>query len=402
MPPVERFTLPSGARAVFTRAPASASGALPEGDLARLPVSLTTAAGAALPVAGLPLSDAHTLQVIARRRGHLADPPCVLRCSNCQVEREVRPAATFELGPYLDAELDDPELDESFDFARTHRSSATPSLAVRLAPREWADLADLRRASSAPGGLRMTSRVVRALGVLQLDSETDPRRIARRLDRDDGAFAALTEVFERAHYPRRLAARHACAACGAVETLALPLNRELSVHGAPDSAGDEGFVTPAQFEAWTRTAAAAQAACFEHIAVIVEHGTPDVDDDGAPLLGSYTPGEAQAGEVRLYFRSFAAEWREGGPYDVRAEIEETVRHELEHHAGHLRGTDPLDDEEHADIDDAVVRRVGRSEARRRATRTAGRDLLGFLRATWWLWLLATILIWLASRGDGAP
>ncbi len=89
-------------------------------------------------------------------------------------------------------------------------------------------------------------------------------------------------------------------------------------------------------------------------------------------------------------------WRDEGRYDLRAELSETIAHELTHHLGYLAGDDPLDDDERAVIDDELGRRVGRTEARRRAARELQSGITGFVRRTWWLWLLVGVVTVLAS------
>ena len=71
-------------------------------------------------------------------------------------------------------------------------------------------------------------------------------------------------------------------------------------------------------------------------------------------------------------------WNEEGPYDWEDELAETIEHELEHHVSFLRGDDPMDDEERAEIRDEAVRIVGRGEATRRDARGLRRELDGLL------------------------
>jgi hypothetical protein len=133
----------------------------------------------------------------------------------------------------------------------------------------------------------------------------------------------------------------------------------------------------------------------EPVELVVEGGTPAVDDGGEPLLGSYVPphpGDAgmpsRSPVVTVYYRTFAAMWNEDGAYDWDDELVETIEHELEHHVSFMRGDDPTDDEERAVIRDEAVRIVGRREAGRRAIEGFGASWLDFFRRTWPLWLLA--------------
>jgi len=47
----------------------------------------------------------------------------------------------------------------------------------------------------------------------------------------------------------------------------------------------------------------------------------------------------QPAEIRLYYRTFHNLHETDGRYDVAREIEQTLRHEFVHHAGHLAGSD---------------------------------------------------------------
>jgi len=136
----------------------------------------------------------------------------------------------------------------------------------------------------------------------------------------------------------------------------------------------------------------------------VVDGPAECDDGGEPLLGCYRPADLdglppQPPEIRIFYRTFVNVWNDEGSYDVGAELEETLRHELEHHLAHLAGTDPVDDQERAEIDAEVARRIGRTEAKRRAISAAGRDLRGFFASTWALWALllaATLIAFLSN------
>src|SRR5690606_10236853 len=126
----------------------------------------------------------------------------------------------------------------------------------------------------------------------------------------------------------------------------------------------------------------------------------ECDDGGEPLLGCYRPPDPDAlipkqAEILIFFRTFQTLWDDEGDYPVKPEIDETLRHELEHHIGYLAGSDPLDDEERAEIDERVARRVGRREVQRRALRAAGGDFGDFLRRTWPLWVIAAVVTLLA-------
>jgi len=142
------------------------------------------------------------------------------------------------------------------------------------------------------------------------------------------------------------------------------------------------------------------------VRLVLDDNVPVVDDGGEPLMGSYEPpgGDVTApvgnGAVTLYYRTFRAIWDDDGPYDWKAEVDETLEHELEHHAGWRVGDDPMDDEERAEISAERVRLVGRRTAARQSVSALGADLRGFLARTWLIWLIvaaATLAITVCDR-----
>ncbi len=108
-----------------------------------------------------------------------------------------------------------------------------------------------------------------------------------------------------------------------------------------------------------------------NLEVVVEEGVPPVDDSGEPLMGSYQPIHERTGEtltdvrfeIALYYRTFASMFAEA-PYDVEAEIRETLDHEVEHHLHHLSGHDPLDAAERAEARADLERTFGKDAVRR--------------------------------------
>ena len=80
-------------------------------------------------------------------------------------------------------------------------------------------------------------------------------------------------------------------------------------------------------------------------------------------------------------------WEEDGPYDWKAEVDETIDHELEHHDGWRVGHDPMDDEERAEIAHEHARLVGRKTAVRASVGAFGADIGGFIARTWPIWLI---------------
>src|SRR5262249_52993852 len=85
------------------------------------------AEGRAVDPRSLELRDFHTLRAIATRLGWLTEEPVEIACRNCGAELVHAPCAALELGPYVDGELDDAELDRTLDLSHPH-----PVPAVRL------------------------------------------------------------------------------------------------------------------------------------------------------------------------------------------------------------------------------------------------------------------------------
>lgn len=395
--PAPRFFLPSGAQVELAGARAELDGCF-AAELSDVKLRLRSRSGEALELGQLPLADFHTLRALLRRLGRIPEREVSVRCTNCDHEQRVEPSSRLELGPFRDDELDDPELDASFDFDRTCEIPELSS--ARLCPRTLAEAAPLHRACRADRPLRVTSAVVRAMGIVELGGETDSRRIARRLaEASDAAFDAVALLFEDAHYPPRLDVPHPCASCGATIWVPAPMSRELSLEPTGDApratAPPEAFMSPDDFEALVREEAprAYAAAHAAKIDLLVIDGPAEVDDGGEPLLGCYRPPDPHAlvpqpAEIRIFYRTFANMYEEDGTFDVREEIAETLRHELEHHSGHLAGEDPLGEEEDSEVEHAHVRRVGRAETRRRAVRALGGDFREFVAKTWFVWVLA--------------
>ena len=133
----------------------------------------------------------------------------------------------------------------------------------------------------------------------------------------------------------------------------------------------------------------------KNIELAVEEGVPPVDGSGEPLMGSYQPmmqGDA-AGytEVRfqidIYFRTFQSMYAER-PFDLEAEIRETIDHEVEHHLHHLAGHDPMDEAEREEALAELQRTYGERAVRRAAVRGA----LGELKTLGWFLLGALVVI----------
>ena len=400
-----RVTLPSGVTADLGPSEAALEpiSGIFAGELAGARATLRKG-GEELELRALPLSDFHSLRAILRKTGEIDEPAVKVHCRNCGRVFEVEPSATFELGPYRDAELDDPELDAPFDF--DHDYPIDPELpeyaSVRLQPVSVGDALPFFDALTQR--FRATSQVVRAMGVVSLGDTTTPARIARRLNAaSEETFDRIGAVFEDAHYPPRLSAPHACPKCGVVEWLAVPAERELTVASseAPAPAHPEAFPDLDAFEERVRVLSERvyRELGVQAIGLSIVEGPAACDDAGEPLLGCYDPPDPEGliprgAEIKVFYRTFRAMW-EDGAYDVDAEIEETVRHEIEHHFGFLAGSDPLDDHERAEIGHETARRIGRRETQRRAVSAVAGDVSDFWRRTWPLWLIAALATLLA-------
>lgn len=416
-----RLSLPSGTLATLVEARAiaaasevpSSSGLMGHLAMLRVPGVLTLRRGEGeVDLDDLPLAELHVLRVALVQLGAVDEPPLRLPCFNCEEEVSVAPSAEVELAPFRDGELDDPELDEPFDFASAHplppvRVGRALARSVRLSPRTVGEAgALLRRDPEAP--LDLTPAVVSAMGVTALGKERRASALAKALaGASPEAWDALCERWERAHGHARLVAAARCPSCGARNDVPAPAQRELSgppgegVRRAssasfPDGDALERLVRRHADELYARRR-------IRNVDLIVDEGVPEVDDGGEPLLGCYTPphvdpelGIDRPPEIRLFARSFRAEVELDPTFDLEGEIRETIDHELEHHENFLRGEDPLDDEERAAIAQDRRRLVGRRESVRRGLRAVADDAVGFLRVGWPLLLLGAFATWWSS------
>jgi parvulin-like peptidyl-prolyl isomerase len=358
----------------------------------------------------LALADFHVLRAVLTAAGHLDEAAVVVPCVNCGELVRAAPCAALELGPYLDGELDDDYLDIPPAFGQQQPLPSIPSRngpidQIVFSPVSLRDALPLFEALSAPGSLRVTSAVVRAMGIAKLGDEEHPGRIARALARaDDEAWAAVVDGFEQAHYAPRMDALVRCGACGARNAIGAPAEREFPIDTGAMSEEQEprelaGFPGMEVFEATVERVAGPifGRKGVRNVGLVVEGGVAACDDGGVPLLGSYEPpvlegpGQpAREPEITLYFRTFRAMYAEDGPYDVEGEITETIEHELEHHLAYLSGDDPLDDEERGEIAREERRLVGETESLRRAARATRVGAGDFLYRTWPLWLIGLL------------
>jgi hypothetical protein len=361
--------------------------------------------GAPLDPLDLPLRDAHVLRALLAHARVVPEEEADFDCENCGEPFRVAPSWGLEPAPFVDGELDHAELDAPFDHDRAHpipalRVGREVARSVRLAPRTAREALPLLRAAGAPE-LRITPAIATAMGVVALGRERRASRLADALARaPDAAWQAVVDLVLQASYPPRLVAVHRCAACGARNDLDVPLERELGREPrAPIGGAGRAMPDLDAFEAKVRAAADRiyRDRGVRNVDLFVDAGVPLCDDGGEPLLGCYTPGGSDADlgverapEIRIFYRTFQSEFSRDPSFDLDAEIRETIDHELSHHLHQLAGFDPMDEEEHAEIDREEAARVGRAEARRRAGRSALGDLVGFLRVTWPVLVVAAV------------
>ncbi len=383
--------------------------------------------GKPVDVGSLVLRDFHVLRAVLARSGVIAEEEIEITCRNCGAPMTMRPCAALEIGPWVDGELDDPELDvtlplgEPIDIAPVPLGRVREARTVTFQERTAKQARPLFTAVSR-GELDVTAAVVRAMGIVALGSERDPQKIARALaECDDEAFFSVGEAFVATHYVARLGCVVLCKECGARNDVDAPYERESGGGRESERESESGRESESEsesgreseseseserafpaFEGFARRAreiASPMMTELPDVELVVEGGTPAVDDGGEPLLGSYVPphpGDAgtptQAPVVTVYYRTFRAMWNEDGPYDWEDELTETIEHELEHHLSFLRGHDPTDDEERAVIREEALRIVGKREAGRRALHGFGASWADFLRRTWPIWVLALLAL----------
>ena len=416
-----RLHLPSGAIADLDVGRARAAARTAKGRGIARDVEVLSAArvlraerdGIPLDLPSLTLCDLHLLRVALARRGAIDEPEIVIPCHNCEATLRIAPSMGVELGPFVDDELDDPELDAPFPFDRDQpipavRVGRTRARTIRLAKRTVGEARALwSRDPALP--LAVVPSIITAMGIVALGEERRASVMSRALARaSDDAWDEICAIWEEANGHARLFATARCDACGANNAVAAPAVRELGTTGGSFSARRRGAGAGTwdgdAFEQMVRRHAdvAYRAMKLRNIDLVVDEGVPMVDDGGEPLLGCYTPphvdpdlGIERPPEVRLFARSFRAELLEDPAFDLDGEVRETIEHELEHHLSFLAGDDPMDDEEREAIVLEQRRQVGRRESTRRGFRAIGADLVGFVRLGWPLLLIGALAAWLA-------
>jgi hypothetical protein len=374
--------------------------------------------GCGVDVLALELRDFHALRAIATRMGWLEEERVEISCRNCGVTIRHAPCAALELGPFVDAELDDPELDRTLDLSIVHAIPAVGlgeglvALEVEFASVTVIAAAPLHRALRRRR-LRVSKEIVTAMGIASLGPERDPRRIANALEHcSEEAWTAIGELFLAAHYPPRLSTLALCSTCGARNDVDAPYEREFEPTLAPLPSNAQLFAEFDTFDEHARAVFHRLAADqVSHLALVVDADVPACDDGGEPLLGAYVPpaGDPLApvgvAEITVYYRSFRAMWDEDAPYDWRAELEETVEHELEHHAAWRTGHDSMDDEERGEIAREHALLIGRRQTARASVVALGVDIGGFVARTWPIWLIVlgwVIAISVCGEGESNP
>jgi Zincin-like metallopeptidase len=422
------LTLPSGARVTLRRASSAALSAARRDEgaplfsevLALFDRDVSVVKGrTSVDVRDLPVSDFHVIRAFLVKAGLVHEDDFEIECHNCGEPLTTRPCQGLETGPWEDGELGDSELDHTAELGVPLETSPVrlgrvrQATTITLAPRTVREAMPFW-AALAREPFVFDADVVRAIGVEALGPIRDPATIARALARDEASgLAAVADAFLPAHYPLRLACDVFCPACKARNTVDAPAERELELEGGgePDEDEDEdededqhehGPLPP--LEEFVEIAHAMADPLIaeipgEKVVLIVEPGTPAVDEGGEPLLGSYVPPPpadapvpTQPPTVTIYYETFARIEREEGPFDWEAELDETLRHELEHHVFHLRGDDPMDEEEHAEIDREALRVIGRGEATRRSLAVFGLSIPDFLRRAWPLVLIGALAL----------
>lgn len=335
-------------------------------------------------VRDLPLSDFHALRAVLTKCGFVDEEEIEVACANCEAKLRLRPCAKLEIGPYVDGELGDPELDALEATGTEHDIEGLG--VVELAPRTVREAEPLFAAAGRPT-LDITPALVDALGLSGASADD-------LAECDDDAFGELCELFLGTHYPLRLGAIVFCPECKARNDIDAPYEREL----APRAREVTEVSAVPQFDAFADRAQAIAEPLLaeipgEKVLLVVDAGTPAVDDGGEPLLGSYLPGGGGLPPtVTVYYKTFCAIEADEGPYEWEEELAETIEHELEHHVYFLKGDDPMDAAEREEIEREALRVVGKKEAARRELSSFGESLGDFARRTWPLWLIALVVL----------
>lgn len=332
----------------------------------------------------LPLRDYHALRDVAERLGIIAAEPAELSCRNCDAPLDADPieAPRDDLETWYEG--DRPAPAEPLPLGRTlPLGGKRVATTVSLAPRTLRQALPLYRALASSEAFAVTPSLVTALGITALGEETEPRRIARVLARaPEELWLLLEAAFLRVNHADHASFPVVCPTCGAVHDVPAPslaefdpdpdIERRLWAEGGSMEPSGE-FPSPELFDAMVERLGEEvyRERAVRNIALVVDDGIPPVDGSGEPLLGSYEPRYDGDGAgyttvafvITLYRRTFERMW-EDGPYDVEAEIRETIDHEVEHHLHHLSGHDPMDEEERREALRELERTFGKRAVRK--------------------------------------
>lgn len=343
-------------------------------------------------IEAMPLADFHVLRDFAIRSQLVSPAPEEFPCDNCDHPLTFD-GSRLKVADLADRYRDEPASEELLvplpePLALGGGRRATH---VRMKPVTVSEAAPLFRELARDRPFRITPPLLRALGVVRLEggtTVTDPRAIARALsDGSDESWSAVEAGFLSLAYPARAVAVLACPKCETVHELDVPWPRELDpsqYHPIRDAS--QTFPSAEDFEDHVEAVAGR---VFERMDVAgmtlrVEPGVPEVDSGGVPMLGSYAPEPAEGGRtefvVTLYFRTFERAFKEDARFDWRAEVEETLEHEVQHHLYYLDGHDPMDEAERKESEEDAVRRAGGRARLRKLERAAlARDVWAVAR-----------------------
>ncbi len=364
----------------------------------------------------LSLADFHALRDAAFRVGAIAEhvDPEERRCRNCEAALDPRPedAPLADLDRWY-VEREPEPFEGPFPLGSRIRVGRTDAETFVMEPVTVGRAKPLWRvlASEASG---ITPRIVRALGVRALGDVTDPGAIARALDRaPDDVWAVLETAFLLLNYAARSHFPYVCPKCGALHDLLAPAEREFdfephaedlllagrradSVHETAEPFPDpDGFAKMALRigrEVYRDRG-------VRNVELVVDEGVPPVDGSGEPLLGSYRPivDEDAAGysEVRfqidVFYETFAKMY-EDAPFDLEAELRDTIDHEVQHHLAYLSGKDAVDEEERAE----ALAELERTYGARAVRRAQVKGVVSELRILGWFLLVALAVIGLIT------
>jgi len=329
----------------------------------------------------LSLPDYHALRDAAFRVGAIDEEVRQLRCRNCDVNLPPRPehAPTLDLDHwYVDA--------EDIDLSPLPLSESGPKIVLRVTT---AGEARAFHRAALRDRFRLSPAVVKAMGIVALDEVTSPAEIARALeDVSDEEWSAVEAAYEYVAYSPKSYFPVLCPSCETLHDMPAPAVREVDSGPLPD-VGAEPFPDEDAFAGMALSIGDSvyREMGVENIELEVVCAEAAVDGSGEPLLGSYQPlGRADTAGyagvsflICVYYRTFARMY-EDGPYDVEAELRETIEHEVQHHLHHLEGHDPMDAAER----DEAMAELERTYGKRAVQRAKVADAVAEAKNMGWL------------------